>query len=384
MSGSEAENEKPTEESPLEKLTIQPILLATFVKEPSQLFRCRSEKIVDHTGAIFSIYTEDGITYICKGSPGRKKKEQFDRIITLPQKDNESQSNQNFHSEDIENQIEKLHRFTENLKKNTEEVNDIHITEFYLQWGISENEIPCLIGCRDSKYRYNSSNERFSAVNTQIVLFEALEISLIPTTGKCFTGGQRCLGSDMTMNRQKIETVRIRKFLDQIFECDDNSTQMFDVDDKKILEKYIMKRISLLCPPLMMSSVPVCRRCFALYSKEPKTSSRRVKISRASNNNNDNFSLKSQSSIRTQRIDGSFSQRPQTATTRNHHPLNMERVLPERIGTARLSTSRLKAIKPPKRSPSGLTYVQTYSIKNMNKAQKVYMSSPFPAFLQHS
>ena len=380
-----------------EDLTLSLVLLSTFVKEPQQNFESFGDLMEDPDGKNYGIYTENGITYINKGSNpnlSMKKKLKFEKKVTLP--------------DDGDLDHEELYNFTKSLKEYTEDVNDISVTEFHVQWGINDDETPYLLGCDGSKYKCKKSSEPYSTILKFLVLYEALEISQVPSQGQCFVGNNRCLGSDMTMLRQKIETVRVRKFL-----------KSFQYDDKPALEKYVLRRMSSLCPPLLMTSVPICKRCFQKYmrlSRSTKTDEYKkadtspTVISKSDQNStaptvNGKSDMNSTSPFSNNK---SRLNNTSNSTGKSNHPDNISvksrSVTPSQTTyTPALNSNqnannsskgnnelrRKKAVRPKTtvynsrtKSSSGLIYYQNFAMSTLGRANRIYRHDPFPAFFR--
>lgn len=376
------------EEEEEKDLTLFQILLSTFIKEPSTVFQSEGDLLYDQSGTPFIIYTENGITYITRGSSNRKKKKsKYKKTFVLPSEDSS-------HNEDSNEIIEKLTEFTQTLKNFTEEVNDIKITKFSLTWGLQNEDdtIPYLLNCDNSKYLSTSTSKPYIAIITQIVLFNAVEISRVPIPGKCFVNGKNCLSCEKSIIRNKLLQPKIEKLVSQ-FEY---------VNDKHSCEKYIQNRLNALCPTLLMSIIPVCRRCYAKCSESNINRLSRLQLTRINTAN-----TKERSTTRSKV--GSLSQK----TSKHPDPIR-KRVNPSDASTninsstrsasnssrpgsgvvRNIDSSYLKYTKDPqsvtaramyynrytRKSPSGLTYSQNYSDVSVYRAHKLYSSLPFQVF----
>lgn len=379
----ENDNESQKEKNEEEKendLTLFQVLLSTFVKEPSAVFQSEGDSLVDQSGVLFTIYTEDGITYITRGSSSRKKKKgKYKKTFTLPS-NNESSQDKEYASI-----ISKLTELTESLKSYTEEVNDIKITTFNLTWGIqnANDSIPCLLNCNDSKHEYTSSSKPFSLINTQIVLFNALEISRVPIPGKCFINGRGCYSCEKSIIRHKLLQPKVNKFI----------SQFRFIEDKYSLEKYIQNRLNVLCPTLLMTIVPVCSRCYAKYSEGNRKSGLQLtRINKAdSKEKSTSRSKVSSLSYRTSKKQN----RSETSTNYHSSTAPVQSASPRRTNIVKnMNASYLRYTHDPqsvtaramyfnhytRKSPSGLTYSQNYSDVSVYRAHRIYSCPPMQIF----
>lgn len=357
-------------------LSLFQVLLSTFIKEPSAVFQSEGDSHIDKSGTPYAIYTEDGITYITRGASNRKKKKgKFKSIFTLPS---------NNSAKDDKSTIKKLTEFTESLKSFTEEVNDIKITKFSLTWGIrSENDsIPCLINCDGSKYEPTPSSKPFISINTQIVLFNALEISRVPIPGKCFINNRSCFISEKSIIRHKLLQPKINKFISQ-FEM---------IEDKYSLDKYIQNRLNTLCPTLLMTIVPVCVRCYSKYSEVNRKPN--LQITRI-NDSRDKKSTSRSSKISSLSHRSSKKQSQTDASTNFISTAPVSNRSPRRTNIVKnMNASYLRYTHDPqsvtaramyfnhytRKSPSGLTYSQNYSDVSVYRAHRIYSCPPMQVF----
>lgn len=367
----EEENEK--------ELSLFQILLSTFVKEPSTIFQSEGDSLIDQSGTLFTIYTEDGITYITKGVANRKKKkEKYKKMFNLPSKNEPN-------DEEFSSIINELNEFTNTLKSFTEEVNDIKITSFTLTWGVKSgnDHVPCLISCNDCKYESTTRSKPFSSINTLIVLFNALEISRVPIPGKCFINGKGCYSCEKSIIRHKILQPKIDKFISQ-FEI---------IDDKHSLEKYIQNRLNILCPTLLMTIVPVCSRCYAKYADGNKKLG--LKLTRLNSaDSREKTSTRSEVSSLSHRT--SRKQDTSEATTSyRSSTAPIPSKTPRRTNIVKnMNSSYLRYTQDPqsvkaramyfnhytRKSPSGFTYSQNFSDVSVYRAHRLYSSLPFQVY----
>jgi hypothetical protein len=297
------------------------VLLGAFVQPCSIPFRCEPQPIVDCDRRPFVIEVREGIPYIeSDESPSEEPPEhELEKTYQVPG------------SSDIPEDLQTL---TSELRRFTEDICDIRLINFTLTWGLRTGEYPCLVDCLGTHYSTTPTSAAFKNILLEVCLFLAIETSQISVSGTCFSRRTSCCGSEMNIPRQKVELYRIRKFVDAI-----------ESPEPQQLNAYLRRRLSKICPSIMLSSVPVCRNCFALYSREkmPMPGS-------------DQLVLPTRSSYT------ATGERP-----RQPQPTPVAQKLDPIFG---------------KKSPSGLTYVQTWSLKSYKRSRPTYMEAPFPAFLQ--
>lgn len=339
------------------------ILLSTFVKQCSVKFRSLWFTVHDINRKTYSIYADNGITYIVKGKPKAPSREKYTSVVTLPGDETDNKD---------------LNKLMKELKSFTEEVNNLKIDDLQVEWGISNNKLPNLLSITAS-YTPNESLENYCGYLTEMCIFNALEIAQLPEAGKCFTGNRSCIGCNMNVNHQKVEIYRIRRFVEAA-----------DFPAPEEMSKYMSKRLSTLCPQVMMGSVPVCEECFKIYSKE------RIKVPPKSS---DTDSVNTTTSAITSRSLRSTQKSSRNiATAQTSRPMNLPK---SPLFTARESdnyaaTSRRNglskttqlmrpktAILPSIKTPSGLTLTHNVASHTVKKAHYAYLAAPFPAFLQH-
>ena len=109
-------------------LTLLNLLISIFIKEPKNIiFRSYGDSIQDSNGVLYSIYADNGISYINKGTKCNRKKEVYKKIITLSDENNfvyDKSSN----TERINTIIDKLIEYSKSLKTITEEINETEQT----------------------------------------------------------------------------------------------------------------------------------------------------------------------------------------------------------------------------------------------------------------
>jgi hypothetical protein len=310
-----------------EALDILQVILSSFVRQTSSKFRFRPIQLHDCERRLLTIYSYQGITYIAaNGVPQIPSTDPFTGEFTVPG------------DSDVPGDLQTL---TDELKQFTAEVNDIQIAQFGLRWGVADGRLPCLISAKGA-YDCNPEVAPFAAVLRDIVLFVALEIGQIAENGRCFTQRGDCAGFAQTIIRQKVEIWRIRRL-----------ARSLPVDDQTEFLFYVKKRLNQLCPSLMMSTVSVCRACFRTYSREKMPFRGPQPRSCA----------------------GTVTRSRDTESEIADVPTPTTSIVPPRPEPFRPVIFR--------RSGSGLTYVQDFSQRSQRKAHRTYLSTPFPAFLQH-
>jgi hypothetical protein len=215
------------------------------------------------------------------------------------------------------------------LTQLTADLYDIDILELRLTWGLKQGKLPSLIG---SEGRFVPNCPSYGSFLHDIVFFLALKTCQTVEAGKCFSRRGICIGADMTCVREKIVIHRIKKLA--------HALKSMNFSEFVI---YIKSRVEIVCPNIMFERVPVCRNCFSLYARE-RVPSRQLPIG----------PLK--------------FVRPMVAET--HFDDSNESIFFDNRPRSRPS-------------PSGLSYVQSTSFRGIHRAQQIYRSSPFPAFLQH-
>ena len=336
------------------------------------------------------------------------------------EEDTNNDDNKQENEDDKELQI-----LTDELKSLTENVADIIINDFNIEWGIINGQPPYLINCDNSTFVFSDDLMPFSMYFYQILLFIGYESALTVIPGKCITPNKKCIGSQLSVNRQKFEIVQIQKFFQPImtnssnsnsnsnnnnpdyldndnYSCaTENATSLSsDASDKLI--QYMIKRLCVLFPQMMMSNVPCCSHCFLIYSRislsSPTQSTknakkpRRVPNGRRANNspfrtappnsigysNQSNYSNYNGKSSYTNSRTNSSSK----AVERGRQTLQMTSNYRQRNQhlSKTLDDSRFE---PFQRTKSGLTVVQNISQQTFKKSYKIYSSNPFPAYMQH-
>lgn len=372
-------------------LALLNLLISIFIKEPKNIiFRSYGDSIQDSNGDLYSIYADNGISYINKGIKCNRKKEIYQKIITLSNENN-FDYDKSSNTERMNTIIDTLIEYSKSLKTITEEINDIQITNLSLKWGI-KNEIdqsPCLIDCEHSTFFFTEESKPFSDIHSDILLFLAIEISKVPHLGVCFIGNDNCLGGNMFLPREKIISSKLLKFLNRA----DN------VDDKSSLIKYITKQLHQFCPSVLIGSVPVCRRCFNHYmtnskittqalanqddQENPIPTRQRVPLLNNKGNSNHAGSFKPSSRYhRSQSIQSTKKLYPDATRSLQRYRDSYNPIIPSQDPRT-LSANRYN-VHQRRITPSGLIYSQNFHDSSMSKAFGVYSKLPFPAFFGKS
>jgi hypothetical protein len=298
------------------RLTSIHLLLASFVRETSVRFRSPPHQFRDYEKRLWILTNTDGVTYIATNTTApRRKLDRFPRTVTVP---------------DDPTSPHELRILTNELREFTSELFDIEIEKLSITWGLARGVLPSLLEC-DGVFRCKEESEPYAQFLTDIGLVIALETARVQEPGKCFSRKQACTGPDMACPRQKIVTWKSKQL-----------GKGLGIEDSGEFLRYMRKRIGLICPPLMLSSVFVCRGCFAVYSKE-----------------------------RTPAPGGEAAASGRSAPT----PLSGRAIAPQVI------EPNIQIVEP-KRPQSNVPDVPGIIRKSWRQARKTYISRPFPAFLQ--
>jgi hypothetical protein len=292
-------------------------MLASFVRQTSIPFQFPRRSLQDHKGQPLTIFNTTGVTYIATNiAPEKSKKEHFTHIIVVPNDDKSPES---------------LRTLTSELSQFTTDLFDIEIATLSLTWGINAGELPFLLES-DGIFRCTADSSPYARFLTDIALFIALETGEVQEPGKCFSRRSVCVAPEMTCPRQKIETWRIKKLAGGL-----------GADEKGEFVHYVKRRLGLVCPTLLVSTVLVCRNCFALYAPE---------------------------------------RMPQLGAEDAVAPLNL-RTAPLRASAPADAHRPDTSVGVWRKSPSGLTCVQDIYGRSVHRARKTYITRPIPAFRQH-
>lgn len=220
------------------------ILLSTVIRPTTAPFNSTSYGVTDHQRHVYSIIVENGSGKLSSGSPVNQNSPTFKKQISTNE----------------DGCPDKLKQIQEELKAKTEEVNDITINEFILQFGlIDDDSVPYILGCEGSTFTPSEKLEPFAPYLTIFTLFYVVESSVTPIQSQCITRGKSCSGGTQTIQRSKIIGCHISAIAQSI---------KGNNDTKTALSQYLKKRINTLSPVIMIANVPVCSSCFKFYSTE--------------------------------------------------------------------------------------------------------------------
>ena len=226
-------------ENSLLQLDIIHILLSYVVKPSNAVkFNSQSYPIADHMKHVFNVSVTEGKGNLVSGSLVSRESVEWDQVVSS-------------NDENVDDDIKEL---TDIIKENTENVNDIIINDFNLQFGIINGQPLTLIGCQGSTFEPSQQLKPYSNIIDYITLFYAVEVSVKPIPSQCITRGRNCSGGTKSIERSKVISYHIS-----------NLAKLFNFDG---LAHYLKSRINKLCPILMMSNVSVCSNCFQFYSVE--------------------------------------------------------------------------------------------------------------------
>ncbi|OHT03107.1 hypothetical protein TRFO_06746 [Tritrichomonas foetus] len=233
-----------TEEN-IQQLDIIYILLATVIRPIDKPFQSQPFSVADHQRHVYSVCVQNGKGILSSGAPIARPPPDFPNQVSTS-------------DDDCPDELKEI---AEALKPITEEVNDIEIKEFVLQFSSKEGECPTLIGCAGSLFAPSPQLEPFMTNDLAIpifTLFYAAEMSVSPIQSQCITRGKYCSGGTQSVERSKIISYHISCIAHTLKE--------------KNLNQYLKSRINSLCPVIMMSNVSVCAQCFKFYSVEASQS----------------------------------------------------------------------------------------------------------------
>lgn len=331
----------------------------------------------------------------------------------------EDQNNDTEEDEDVK----KLRALTDEIKSLTEKVADITINEFNIEWGLKKGSHPYLISCEGSTFIFSDDLMPFSMYFNQILLFIGYESALTVTPGQCITPNKKCIGSQLSVNRQKFEVVQIQKYfqsiinnntspsknyddfddmdVNDIYSCTPENATLLSNDAADKLIQYIIKRLCALFPQMMMSNVPCCSHCFRIYSRislsSPIKSTKEAKkprgLPKTKRNNYYNqvdvisFDKQSghtasRSTHSTRAVERGKQTLMMTSPSRNQRMSRTSQN--QKSANKKPSIIPATMFEPFQKTQSGLTIVQNISTKTYQKSYKIYSSNPFPAFIQHT
>lgn len=212
----------PDDDSSVLPLDITHILLTTVIRPVENPFRTMPFPIADHQRHIYSVTVEKGMGTLSSGSPVARLSPEFTRQVSTS-------------DEDCPDFLKEL---ANNLKSKTEEVNDISIQNFVLQFGLIENQKdntnnndennaennaennnnnnsentesdPYLLGCDGSTFTPSAQLEPYVSFMTIFTLFYAVEMSVNPIPSQCITRGRFCSAGTQSIERSKIISYHI-------------------------------------------------------------------------------------------------------------------------------------------------------------------------------
>ncbi|OHT04907.1 hypothetical protein TRFO_27529 [Tritrichomonas foetus] len=382
-----------------EELDITAILIAAFIRQCSSPFNSDMHPITDPNGQKNCVFCEDGYVYLSPDPPDQPSQLDFQRIFKLssPPSENDENENENDHDSDIDDkpdvehhrgdysddekeaervkmkkekqeqemkkrkfqefikeQKETLQKLTDELKSLTESVADITITEFHLEWGINEDSPPFLLNCDGSRFSYSNELIEFSDFFDQIILFIAYESALSVTPGSCINPDRECIGCPLSVIRQKFELYQAKKYFEPI-----SNDDSYNINS---IASYIVSRLNVLFPQMMMANVPCCRHCFNIFAK--------VSQSRTEATN---------ALVRGRAALQMTVPRPAKKSSREKNRLAQSY---DKKKNGSLTGKKKNTFEMFNQTPSGLTIVQNVSQKTYRKSCSLYNNGPFPAYFQ--
>ena len=292
------------------------LLVSTFFKPPKFDFNSFYLNVPEKR---ISIYVSHGNCLIDK-SGNTADPPKYDKTYKYPSEN--------------ENIPERLKNYSEELLQIAEEVNDCLIDDIQLEWGLNDendkNENPYLLSIKNGTFKpKNELQERYLF---DYLLFFCYEIAKPVEESICFLHTKNCVGGYQTIERKKIEAHNCAHYI-----------QKLQLDNKKEMYDYIMKRFSTLCPEMMFSPTPICPNCFAKYSQM-------VEITNKKQNETQN---QKQPKKERERSKGSFTQRdtkrsisrPSTSLTSRTAPQpSSRRGVTSKSTTLRSTTQTFKPI----------------------------------------
>jgi hypothetical protein len=218
-------------------LDIVCILLSVVVKPVPQPFNSGPFPVVDHQGRIYSVAALDGRASLTAGGPvPRPTKDPLRRVTT-----------------DDEDCPQEVRDLADLLRTQTEQVSDISITQFRLQFDEIEGELIALVGCAGSQDTPSRHLAPVASSIHHLTLFCVAEVLIVPVPTQCVTRGPDCMAGLRTMERSKIVAPHIRQLIDALSLPAGTMA-------------YTKRRLMRLSPGLLMGHVPVCAACFKYYT----------------------------------------------------------------------------------------------------------------------
>jgi hypothetical protein len=301
------------------------VLLSTFIYQCSGQYSSRVCTLTAPAGELYSVYTES--RQIERGFRPRLIATDVCIVqakvppVALPEFDDVVTVD----ADDEESQLQKL---TDDLRRVAEHGAGSSLPDFSIRWGVRARELPFLLEGPAQPVPLQTLRE---------LLCLALEVSLSPSPGQCITRDRICVGCDFSVQRLKVAIFRIRKF----FECAATG------DALDAIVRRISKRFAEVSPGVALRTVSCCSHCFRLYSM---ASARSIALTKLPPPEERRYKGRALSA---------------NLTRQNEGPKKMKRFLAFQ------------------KTPSGLTVVQDVSAQSQRIANPLYLSDPFPPFLQH-
>jgi hypothetical protein len=291
------------------------ILLSTFIRQCNSQYLSTMCYVPAPCGPIYSVFADEGDVCIARSALPQAQLPEFENIVGITADEDDSDSST-------------LQKLTNHLKEVTAAACNLTITNLQLRWGIRSSQLPYLLGCQVFDFTTECD---FPDRMAEILLFLALEISIVTIPGQCITPEKVCIGADHSILRSKVAIHRIRKFFDGVVTG--------DALDRLI--SYIIGKLREVMPDLTLRHVPCCVNCFRMYSVTSATSltSSPVQMGKGSNGT---------------------PKRPKTRP------------------------AGIWKFAKPKKTDSQLLYVQDTSTRSCQQAFPLYLSDPFPPFFQHT
>jgi hypothetical protein len=301
------------------------ILLSTFVYQCGGQYLSQVCRLTGPDGELYSVYTESRQIERQFRPPSTSTDVCIVQAtvprVTVPEFDDVV-------AVDADGDESELQLLTADLRRVAERGAGCSLPVFSLRWGVRAGALPFLLEGPAQDVAVQTLHE---------LLCLALEVSLTPSPGECITADRVCVGCDFSVQRLKVAIFRIRRF----FEC----VATGDVLDAIV--RRVTRRFAEVSPGVAFRTVSCCNHCFRLYSM---ASMRALAITRLPPPEKTRYKGKALSVNLTHQNDG---------------PKKMERFLEFQ------------------KMPSGLTVVQDVSTRSQRVAHTLYLSDPFPPFMQH-
>jgi hypothetical protein len=290
------------------------ILLSTFMRQCSTRYLSSPCPVTSRSNQPYSLFAEDGDICLARGSLAPTQLPEFDETVLIT-------------ADGDDPDYPNLQQLTNELKETTAAASDLIVQSLQLEWGIRPDKLPFLLSCPVFDFKSESD---FPDLATDILLFLAIETSLVVIPGQCITPEKVCVGADRSILRSKVAIYRIRKFFDGVLTG----------PEMDHLISFVMNKLRALIPDLTLRHVPCCVRCLNLYCATGSSSLAAPSIVADDKESNAWRSL-------------------------NKMPIGMRKFAQN------------------KRMRSGLLVVQDTSARACRQAFGVYLSDPFPPFRQH-